>query len=156
MTKPTGFQEWVNRVARDLSVRREDLDDDTPGSFSEAVTYLTSPRVLGPKESDLPGVYVRAGDEEHVVLAAYSAAFVPPGDFTGTVEVLFSTDHPHEGSFVDVVVVLWERSEGEGGRDTARVVASLRKAPLSSFACRNVGDLEGLYRFVKSSEHGKA
>ncbi len=153
MQQPRGFREWVKRVARDLSVRRDELAEGAAGSFSEAAAYLTSPRVLGPKDGGLPGAYEVAGEEEHVVLAIYSAAFVSADGYSGTVDVLYATDHPLEDSFVDVVVVAWGRPEGEDGRETARVIALRRNVPLTSFACRSVGDLEGLYGFVRSSKH---
>lgn len=151
--QPTPFEEWVERVARNLSLRRDELAEGAVGSFSEAANYLTSPEVLWPKEDGLPGAYAVAGEERHVVLALYSAAFVPANDYSGTVEVLFSTDHRMEDSFVDVVVVAWERPEGGDGRETARAVASRRDVPLSSFACGGLDGLRQLYEFVRHSAH---
>ncbi len=153
MTQQTSFEGWVRRVARDLSVRRDELAERAPGSFSEAANYLTLPQVLGPGEDGLPGAYGVSGDEEYVVIALYAAAFVPAGDYSGSVEVLCSIDHRLEHSSVDVVVVAWERSEGGNGRETARIIASRREVPVASFACGDLDGLRRLYEIVASSRH---
>lgn len=149
---PRPFEPWAIMLADDLRPDPDHPRHEGPGSLSEAVALLVSPRLLGPQPPDgLPGLYAHGGDPsaEALGLALYSAAFGPElSDPDPAFRVYAAVDHEQgtEPALEAAGVVV---GTAKGQKDV--LVFSEPGLPLPEISCSNLADLRRLHTRVLSA-----
>ena len=145
---PRSFEQWAFAAARDLANTQPPPRDDAvpePGSLSEVLAVLVSPRVLGPRPpDDFPGVYVEENDPSGERLEAlYAAAFGPDTAHPDPAFRIYATLNHEEGlaPALEAVGVLVG-----GEKDT--LVFSEPGLPLPEISCTTRADLRCLHARV--------
>lgn len=145
------FQSWALAAARDLGNTAPPPRDHAipePGSLSEVLAVLVSPRVLGPRPpDDLPGVYIEEHDPSGEVLEAlYTAAFGPDMAHPDPAFRVYATVNHEEGeapALEAVGVLVGER------KDT--LLFSEPGLPLPDISCSTLADLRRLHARIVSA-----
>lgn len=142
------FDGWARLLAADLRPDPDERLPGGPGSLSEAVAFLLSPKCLGPDETrGHPGLYARSADPSGEVLdALYSAAFGPDlSDPDPAFRVFAVLDH-EEGQkpSLEAVGLL------VGGRKDV-LLFSEPFLPLPEISCSNLADLRRLHARLLSA-----
>lgn len=119
-----------------------------PGSLSEAIALLLSPRLLGPRPPDaLPGCYAEGADPSGEMLGAlYDAAFGPDPHSPDPAYRIFATVDHEEGrdpSLEAAGVYVGERKD--------RLVFSEPGLPLPEISCSTLADLKRLHARLLSA-----
>lgn len=149
---PEGFRNWALAAANALEHRtaRPPFGPQVPGSFAEAVAFLTSERALAPDPPDgLPACYA-AGlvEAESMVAALYEAAFVPFGVSEDTGLRIYvwpdSGNDPMGDLEAEVVGVRF-------GEERDSLVFSEPHLRIKDLACEGVEDLRKVHALVLSA-----
>lgn len=148
---PRPFEEWALAAARNLdgtlTAPRGGATPE-PGSLSEALALLLSPRLLGSRPPDgFPGVYVDASDPSGGVLGAlYDAAFGPDVAHPDPAFRVYAVLDHEEGMAptLEAVGILI-------GRHKDGLVFSEPGLPLPEISCSTLPDLRRLHARVLSA-----
>ena len=151
-SEPRGrsFEAWALAAADDLRPDPGQPRHQGPGSLSEAVALLLSPRLLGPSEvtpEGLPGVYAESGDASGEVLGPlYSAAFGPELSNPDSAFRVYATIDHEEGEDPSLEV-----AGVRVGEHKDRLLFSEPGLPLPEISCTNLADLRRLHARVLSA-----
>lgn len=142
------FESWALAAARDLDHTLSAPRPEEPGSLSEAIAFLLSPRLLGPRSPyGLPGCYAEGGDPSGEALGAlYSAAFGPDLARPDPAFRVYATVDHEEGEdpALEAAGVLV-------GQHKDRLVFSEPGLPLPEISCATLADLRRLHARVLSA-----